>query len=195
MHSLVQADGSRCNLATATRWSQPTAIPRRQLGATPLPATYRTTCRPSLIQSSSSSLVFTHNISGPITVARDNWQFHDAKKRMSLRVVKTRTACYPFAPASPHDFNRTCQTKEDRNPSKPIAFRLPVFFFNCCHRQHELSGHRPTPGRPPPRAHPDSPAMQRRTFESPMEWEYQGTGPVDATSPFSKLSRPSSQNS
>lgn len=37
--------------------------------------------------------------------------------------------------------------------------------------------------------------MQRRTFESPMDWEYQGTGPVDATSPFTQLARNSTQNS
>lgn len=37
--------------------------------------------------------------------------------------------------------------------------------------------------------------MQRRTFESPMDWEYQGTGPVDATSPFTQLARNPSQSS
>ncbi|SPO07303.1 uncharacterized protein DNG_09997 [Cephalotrichum gorgonifer] len=36
--------------------------------------------------------------------------------------------------------------------------------------------------------------MQRRTFESPMDWEYQGTGPVDVTSPFTQLSRDSTHN-
>ncbi len=31
--------------------------------------------------------------------------------------------------------------------------------------------------------------MERRTFESPMEWEYESAPPVDLTSPFAKMSQ------
>jgi hypothetical protein len=31
--------------------------------------------------------------------------------------------------------------------------------------------------------------MNRRTFEGPMDWEYQDQGPVDMSSPFAKLTR------
>ncbi|KAF6816145.1 nuclear envelope protein [Colletotrichum plurivorum] len=31
--------------------------------------------------------------------------------------------------------------------------------------------------------------MDRRTYESPMEWEYQDRGPLDATSPFSQVAK------
>lgn len=37
--------------------------------------------------------------------------------------------------------------------------------------------------------------MDRRTYESPMDWEYQGTGPVDVTSPFTQISRNNPKNS
>ncbi|OHE93375.1 Di-sulfide bridge nucleocytoplasmic transport domain-containing protein [Colletotrichum orchidophilum] len=36
--------------------------------------------------------------------------------------------------------------------------------------------------------------MDRRTYESPMEWEYQDRGPLDATSPFSHIAKSSTQN-
>ncbi|KAF9872171.1 hypothetical protein CkaCkLH20_10263 [Colletotrichum karsti] len=36
--------------------------------------------------------------------------------------------------------------------------------------------------------------MDRRTYESPMEWEYQDRGPLDATSPFSQVAKSSNQN-
>ncbi|KAL2875116.1 hypothetical protein SGCOL_009688 [Colletotrichum sp. CLE4] len=36
--------------------------------------------------------------------------------------------------------------------------------------------------------------MDRRTYESPMEWEYQDRGPLDATSPFSHVAKSSNQN-
>jgi len=34
-----------------------------------------------------------------------------------------------------------------------------------------------------------SATMNRRTFEGPMDWEYQDQGPVDVSSPFAQLSR------
>ncbi|CAI4214217.1 unnamed protein product [Parascedosporium putredinis] len=37
--------------------------------------------------------------------------------------------------------------------------------------------------------------MDRRTYESPMDWEYQGTGPVDITSPFTHIARNNPKNS
>ncbi|KAK2062977.1 Di-sulfide bridge nucleocytoplasmic transport domain-containing protein [Colletotrichum caudatum] len=37
--------------------------------------------------------------------------------------------------------------------------------------------------------------MDRRTYESPMEWEYQDRGPLDATSPFAQVAKGNSQNS
>lgn len=36
--------------------------------------------------------------------------------------------------------------------------------------------------------------MERRTFEAPMEWEYQNTGPVDLTSPFAQVAKKRSDN-
>ncbi|RFU76406.1 hypothetical protein TARUN_5848 [Trichoderma arundinaceum] len=36
--------------------------------------------------------------------------------------------------------------------------------------------------------------MERRTFEAPMEWEYQNTGPVDLTSPFAQVAKKRSEN-
>ena len=33
--------------------------------------------------------------------------------------------------------------------------------------------------------------MNRRTFEGPMEWEYQNQGPVDISSPFAQISQKS----
>ncbi|KAL0937827.1 nuclear envelope protein [Colletotrichum truncatum] len=36
--------------------------------------------------------------------------------------------------------------------------------------------------------------MDRRTFEGPMEWEYQDRGPLDATSPFSHVAKGNNQN-
>ncbi|KAL6690654.1 Di-sulfide bridge nucleocytoplasmic transport domain-containing protein [Trichoderma pleuroticola] len=36
--------------------------------------------------------------------------------------------------------------------------------------------------------------MERRTFEAPMEWEYQNSGPVDLTSPFAQVARKRSEN-
>ncbi|KAI9163723.1 Nucleus export protein BRL1 [Paramyrothecium foliicola] len=36
--------------------------------------------------------------------------------------------------------------------------------------------------------------MERRTFESPMDWEYQDRGPVDPTSPFTHAGRTGSQS-
>ncbi|KAH0430857.1 nuclear envelope protein [Colletotrichum camelliae] len=36
--------------------------------------------------------------------------------------------------------------------------------------------------------------MDRRTYESPMEWEYQDRGPLDATSPFSHVAKSSTKN-
>ncbi|PKS12391.1 hypothetical protein jhhlp_000595 [Lomentospora prolificans] len=36
--------------------------------------------------------------------------------------------------------------------------------------------------------------MDRRTYESPMDWEYQGTGPVDVTSPFTQIARNNPKN-
>ena len=37
--------------------------------------------------------------------------------------------------------------------------------------------------------------MNRRTFEGPMEWEYQDQGPVDLSSPFAKLSQSQTRES
>ncbi|EHK22818.1 uncharacterized protein TRIVIDRAFT_53915 [Trichoderma virens Gv29-8] len=36
--------------------------------------------------------------------------------------------------------------------------------------------------------------MQRRTFEAPMEWEYQNSGPVDLTSPFAQVAKKKPEN-
>ncbi|TEA10633.1 Nucleus export protein brr6 [Colletotrichum sidae] len=36
--------------------------------------------------------------------------------------------------------------------------------------------------------------MDRRTFESPMEWEYEAEGPLDATSPFSQVAKGNTKN-
>ncbi|WYZ39054.1 hypothetical protein EsH8_III_000968 [Colletotrichum jinshuiense] len=36
--------------------------------------------------------------------------------------------------------------------------------------------------------------MDRRTYESPMEWEYQDHGPLDATSPFSHVAKSNTKN-
>ncbi|UKZ84435.1 uncharacterized protein TrAFT101_000348 [Trichoderma asperellum] len=36
--------------------------------------------------------------------------------------------------------------------------------------------------------------MERRTFEAPMEWEYQNTGPIDLTSPFAQVAKKRSDN-
>ncbi|KAL7816000.1 Di-sulfide bridge nucleocytoplasmic transport domain-containing protein [Trichoderma aethiopicum] len=36
--------------------------------------------------------------------------------------------------------------------------------------------------------------MERRTFEAPMEWEYQNSGPVDLTSPFAQVAKKRSEN-
>ncbi|KAM0472251.1 hypothetical protein ACHAPX_008933 [Trichoderma viride] len=36
--------------------------------------------------------------------------------------------------------------------------------------------------------------MDRRTFEAPMEWEYQNTGPIDLTSPFAQVAKKRSDN-
>ncbi|KAL7930429.1 Di-sulfide bridge nucleocytoplasmic transport domain-containing protein [Trichoderma chlorosporum] len=36
--------------------------------------------------------------------------------------------------------------------------------------------------------------MERRTFEAPMEWEYQNSGPVDLTSPFAQVAKKRSDN-
>ncbi|KAL6857390.1 Di-sulfide bridge nucleocytoplasmic transport domain-containing protein [Trichoderma novae-zelandiae] len=36
--------------------------------------------------------------------------------------------------------------------------------------------------------------MERRTFEAPMEWEYQNAGPVDLTSPFAQVAKKRSDN-
>ncbi|OLN94063.1 Nucleus export protein brr6 [Colletotrichum chlorophyti] len=36
--------------------------------------------------------------------------------------------------------------------------------------------------------------MERRTYESPMEWEYQTGGPLDATSPFSQVAKSGTKN-
>ncbi|KAL7948081.1 Di-sulfide bridge nucleocytoplasmic transport domain-containing protein [Trichoderma barbatum] len=36
--------------------------------------------------------------------------------------------------------------------------------------------------------------MERRTFEAPMEWEYQNSGPVDLTSPFAQVAKKRTDN-
>lgn len=36
--------------------------------------------------------------------------------------------------------------------------------------------------------------MDRRTFEGPMDWEYQDSGPFDPTSPFTHAAKSNSQN-
>lgn len=37
--------------------------------------------------------------------------------------------------------------------------------------------------------------MERRTFESPMDWEYQNSGPLDPTSPFVQSAQRAQNNS
>jgi hypothetical protein len=37
--------------------------------------------------------------------------------------------------------------------------------------------------------------MERRTFESPMDWEYQNQGPMDPTSPFVQSAQKAQNNS
>jgi hypothetical protein len=37
--------------------------------------------------------------------------------------------------------------------------------------------------------------MDRRTYEGPMDWEYQNSGPLDPTSPFAHAAKSNSQNS
>lgn len=36
--------------------------------------------------------------------------------------------------------------------------------------------------------------MDRRTYEGPMDWEYQDSGPFDPTSPFTHAAKSNSQN-
>lgn len=36
--------------------------------------------------------------------------------------------------------------------------------------------------------------MDRRTYEGPMDWEYQNSGPFDPTSPFTHAAKSNSQN-
>lgn len=36
--------------------------------------------------------------------------------------------------------------------------------------------------------------MDRRTYEGPMDWEYQDSGPFDPTSPFTHAVKSNSQN-